>query len=694
MDKTLVIVESPTKVKTIEKFLKKDFIVQFCLGHLVDLPLKELGIEIEDGFRPHYVVIPRRKKVLAQLKEDAKKARKIFIATDPDREGEAMAWHLSNQLRKSCPQIFRVSFNEITQRSVLKAIGNPGDINRDKVNAQQARRILDRIVGYRLSPLLWVKVSKGLSAGRVQSVAVRLICEREAEIKSFLPQEYWVIEAELEKKGYPAFRARLDKRGDKKINIPDEKAAGEIINELKSESFLVSEIGKKETKRSPSPPYTTSSLQQEAASRLGFSAKFTMAVAQQLYEGIELGKEGSAGLITYMRTDSVRVAREAQTDARKFISRRLGQEYLPGSSPQYKSKKGAQEAHEAIRPTTAGREPQGIEKFLTPQQFKLYKLIWNRFMASQMKPAVIEITAANIKAKNYIFRVSSSQVKFPGYQKLYKAEQKNEEKVLLPPLIPQEKLKLCALEPAQNFTSPSSRYNEAGLVRTLEEKGIGRPSTYANIVSTIQQRDYVRKDSGRFYPTELGVLINDLLVKSFPDILDVEFTANLESELDKVEEGKLDWKIVLKKFYKPFQNDLEKAKKKLKKVNHIEVTDEVCDKCGRKMVIKMGRFGKFLACSGFPSCKNSRSVTLGIPCPEADCLGELVERRSKKGQVFYGCSEYPKCKFAMREKPIKKVCPQCGAVFLIEKRNRNSHYYKCIGKDCSYWEEVKEENGG
>ena len=692
MDKTLVIVESPTKVKTLKKFLENDFIVQFCLGHLVDLPLKELGVEIEDGFRPHYVVIPKRKKVLAQLKADAKKVRKIFIATDPDREGEAMAWHLSNQLKKSCPQIFRVSFNEITRRSVLKAMDSPGDINRDKVNAQQARRILDRIVGYRLSPLLWIKVSKGLSAGRVQSVAVRLICEREVEIKSFLPQEYWIIEAEFEKKSHPTFRARLDKRDDEKINIPDEKEAGKIVNELKSESFLVSGVEKKATKRSPSPPYTTSAMQQEAASRLGFSAKFTMALAQQLYEGIEFGKEGSTGLITYMRTDSVRVAREAQVDARKFISARFGKEYLPEFPPQYKSKKGAQGAHEAIRPTTVEREPERVEKFLTPQQFKLYTLIWNRFMASQMKPAIIEITVTSIKAKNYTFRVSSSHVKFPGYQKISRAEQKNEEKVLLPPLNPQEKLKLCALEPAQNFTTPSPRYNESGLIRTLEEKGIGRPSTYASIVSTIQQRDYVRKDSGRFYPTELGVIINNLLVKSFPVILDAEFTANLEDELDRVEEGKLDWKVVLKKFYKPFKSDLEKAKKKVKKVNHIEVTDEVCDKCGRKMVIKMGKYGKFLACSGFPSCKNSRSVTLGIACPEANCLGELLERRSKKGQVFYGCSEYPKCKFAMREKPIKKVCPQCGAAFLIEKRNRNSHYYKCIGKDCSYWEEVKEEN--
>ncbi len=692
MAKTLIIVESPTKVKTIKKFLSKDFSVDFCLGHLVDLPLKEIGVDTVNGFKPRYVVIPKRKKVLDQLKKESKKIQKIYVATDPDREGEAIAWHLSNQLRKSCPQIFRVSFNEITKRSVLKALEKPGRIDYDKVNAQQARRILDRLVGYQLSPLLWVKVSKGLSAGRVQSVAVRLICEREEEIKDFKPEEYWLIEGEFEKQGFSPFKARLDKCDDKKINIPREKDARKIIDELKSGIFAVSDIQKKETKRSPSPPFTTSVMQQEAASRLGFSAKFTMSIAQQLYEGIELGEKGSIGLITYMRTDSVRVAQEAQMEARKFISDKFGDKYLPKSSPQYKSKRG-QDAHEAIRPTAIEYQPGQIKRFLTQPQYNLYKLIWNRFVASQMKPAIIEVTSVDIKAKNYIFRASSSEVKFPGHLKLSQNEERtNEGKAALPPLSLEERLKLCALEPSRHFTTPAPRYTEASLVRILEEKGIGRPSTYASIVSTIQQRDYVRKDSGRFYPTELGVLINDLLVENFPKVLDVEFTARLEDELDKVEEGKADWQRVLKDFYNPFKQNLETARKKVKKVNHIEVTDEVCEKCGRKMVIKMGKYGKFLACSGYPKCQNSRSLTLGIPCPESDCMGEIVERKSKRGRFFYGCSEYPKCKFTSWQKPVKKICPQCGAPFLVEKRSRNKHYYKCVNKDCSYWEEVKDEN--
>jgi len=691
MSKTLIIVESPTKVKTIKKFIEKNFTIDFCLGHLVDLPVKELGVEIENDFKPHYVVIPKRKKVLTKLKNEAKQVQKIFVATDPDREGEAIAWHLSRQFSKSCPQIFRVSFNEITKRSVLKALDNPGKINEDKVNAQQTRRILDRIVGYTLSPLLWVKVGKGLSAGRVQSVAVRLICEREQEIKDFAPQEYWVVEGEFEKKGYPSFTAKLDKRDGVKVNIPVEEEARKIVNELKPESFWVSDIEKKQTKKSPPPPFITSTMQQEAASRLGFPAKFTMSVTQQLYEGIELGREGSVGLITYMRTDSVRVAREAQIEAREFISNKFGQDFLPESSPQYKSKRG-QGAHEAIRPTSMNYEPEKIKQFLSQQQYKLYRLIWNRFIASQMKPARLETTSISIQAKDYIFRTSSSEVKFSGYQILYQNGQRNN-KVIFPPLTLKEKVKLCNLTPSQHFTQPPPRYTEASLVRILEEKGIGRPSTYAIIVSTIQQRDYVRKDSACFYPTELGNLINDLLVKNFPRVLNVEFTANLEDELDNIEEGKSNWLTVLKKVYNPFKKHLDEARKKVKRVNHIEVTDEICEKCGRKMVIKIGKFGKFISCSGYPYCKNSRSLTLGIPCPEPDCLGEIVERRTKKGRVFYGCSEYPKCKFSLTQKPVKKVCPQCGAPFLIEKRTTHSHHYICIKKECSYWEKVKKENG-
>ncbi len=692
MTKSLVIVESPTKVKTIKKFLGKDFTIDFCLGHLVDLPEKEIGVEIENNFKPHYVVIPARKKVLNKLKDEAREVETIYIATDPDREGEAIAWHLSDKLRRITPKIYRVSFNEITQRSVLKALDNPGKIDEDKVNAQQARRILDRIVGYRLSPLLWVKVGKGLSAGRVQSVAVRLICEREKEIKDFVPQEYWVIEADFEKSGYPVFKAKLEKSGKEKINISDEKKAKEIVEELKNEKFLVADIEKKDSRKFPSAPFITSTMQQEAASRLTFSANLTMAVAQQLYEGVELGEEGSVGLITYMRTDSTHIAEEAQAEVRKFIAEKFGKEYLPSSSPQYKSKR-EQGAHEAIRPTSIKYEPEQIKKFLNQQQYKLYKLIWNKFVSSQMKPALLETTTVNIQAKDYVFRVSSSEMKFPGYQILNHNEEKEAVKTILPPLELNEEVKLRGMNPSQHFTSPPPRYSEASLIRVLEEKGIGRPSTYANIVSTIQQRDYVRKDSACFYPTDLGMIINNLLVKNFPDVLNVEFTANLEDELDKVEEGKGEWQLILNNFYKPFKKHLDKAREKVKKLNHIEVTDEICEKCGRRMVVKMGKFGKFLSCSGYPYCKNSRSFTLGIACPQPNCMGEIIERRTKGGRIFYGCSEYPKCNFSSQYKPVKKICPQCGAPFLVEKRSKHSHSYSCLNKDCSYREEVKEING-
>lgn len=659
MAKNLVIVESPAKAKTINKFLGKDFMVTSSMGHIIDLPKSKLGIDVENDFKPEYIVIPERKKNLAILKKEAKDKSAIYLAPDPDREGEAISWHIKNALFDKKKKFYRVTFDEITKEAVQNAFKHPRDIDIDLVNAQQARRILDRIVGYTLSPLLWKKISRGLSAGRVQSVAVRLIVEREGEIKKFIPQEYWDIEAELKRKADSSkdkFKAKLEKYKDKPVEIKKQDEAERALALLKKESFIVSDIRETKKRKRPYPPFTTSKLQQEAFNKLRFPASRTMYIAQSLYEGVEIGKIGSVGLITYMRTDSVRVSKESQGDAKRYILEKFGKKYYPEIPNFYKSKKGAQEAHEAIRPTLPLSEPDTIKEYLTPEQFRLYQLIWNRFIASQMSEAVLSQTTVDIKAGEYLFRAGATKVLFDGFTAVYEAEKEKEdeeEKLRLPELSVDEPLDLLGLVPGQHFTKPPPRYSDASLVKALEELGIGRPSTYAPIIHTITARDYVRRDSGYFRSTELGTIVTELLMKHFPKILDVEFTAKMEDELDGIEEGEADWLVVLKSFYSPFIHTVEEAKLNMKDVKKVLIaTDEICQLCGKPMVIKWGRRGKFLSCSDYPRCKSAKSITSGVKCPLEGCGGELLERRSKRG-AFYGCTNFPRCRFTTRKLPEK-----------------------------------------
>ena len=670
MAKALVIVESPAKARTINKFLGADFLVEASGGHIVDLPRRKMGVDVEGGFQPEYVVIPARKKIVKQIRKDAKGKEFIYLAADPDREGEAICWHLQKNL-KTKAQIYRVSFHEITEAAVKEAFAHPGAVDMHKVEAQQARRILDRLFGYNLSPLLWKKITRGLSAGRVQSVALRLIVEREREIGHFTPQEYWEIEAELKsKKAKKAFVAKLDKIEANKAEIKNRQQAEDILDKLRREKFIVADIQQKEKKRNPQAPYTTSKLQQEAFNRLHFTASRTMRIAQQLYEGLEIGSEGSAGLITYMRTDSVRIAGEAEQTVRGYIAQRFGKQYLSAKPARYKSKKTAQEAHEAIRPTLPLREPEAIKQYLNSEQYKLYILIWNRFLASQMKPAIYAVTTVLInagppaidkegragppasvyagRAGKFLFKAIGSNLKFDGFLKVFPVS-KEEKRQTIPALDEEEELDLVNLNPGQHFTQPLPRFSDASLVKTLEEKGIGRPSTYVPIIATIIFRDYVRRKKNYFFPTELGVTVSDLLTKYFPKILDAKFTATLEEELDEIEEGKLNWVEVVKFFYEPFTQKLVIAQKKIKK--EVIPTKEVCELCGRPMVMKWGRHGRFLSCSGFPECRNARSITTEIRCPQEGCDGWLVQRRTRRGRVFYGCSNYPKCKYAANELP-------------------------------------------
>ncbi len=660
MSKFLVIVESPAKANTINKMLGKDFVVRSSMGHIMDLPRSAMGIDVENNFKPQYIVIPKKKKTISALKKEAQKKSGIFLATDPDREGEAISWHLYNLFGKK-KNIRRVAFHEITKDAVKEAFKHPGDVNMNKVNAQQARRILDRLVGYSISPLLWRKVGRGLSAGRVQSVAVRMIVDRENEIRSFISQEYWEIEAELEKgtmapwhQGTNRFTAKLDKANEKKTEIRDGEQAESIVDELKKEEFVVSAVQKKEKKKYAQAPFTTSKLQQEAFYKLRFSASKTMRTAQQLYEGLEIGKEGNVGLITYMRTDAVRVSKESEKGARGYVLKKYGKEYLPETPNRFKSKKSAQEAHEAIRPALPLREPESIEKYLTPEQYKLYSLIWNRFISSQMTPAVFSTVSVEIKAGRFIFKAQGSQKIFSGFSIVYEENgEKKESEKILPPLTVDENLILLKLNPSQHFTKPPARFSEASLVKTLEEYGIGRPSTYAPIIYTIAARNYVKRKEGYLHPSELGMIVTDLLMKNFSDILDFEFTAKMEEELDNIEEGKMKRIDVLKKFYAPFEKDLSLAKVNMRKVKGETVaTSEVCDECGKSMVIKWGRLGRFLSCSDFPKCRFAKSLSTGVKCPEPGCGGNLIERRSKKrGRHFYGCSNYPKCKYMSRKLP-------------------------------------------
>jgi len=652
MAKALVIVESPAKAKTINKFLGSDFIVEASGGHIIDLPKSKMGVDLENNFSPEYKVIPARKKILAQLKKEAKGKESVYLACDPDREGEAICWHLQQRLDTKA-QIYRVIFHEITERAVKEAFAHPGSIDMDKVEAQQARRILDRLVGYNLSPLLWKKVTRGLSAGRVQSIALRLLVEREREIGHFTPKEYWEVEAKLKKKMQkPTFIAKLDKIDGQNPEMKNKEQSDKILDEIRKEEFVVSDIQQKEKRRNPQAPYTTSKLQQDGFNRLRFSASRTMRIAQQLYEGIEFGSEGSVGLITYMRTDSVKISNDAQDAARDYIIQKFGKEYLPVKAHSYKSRKTAQEAHEAIRPALPLREPKSLQQYLSPDQYKLYTLIWNKFLASQMKAALYEVNTIVITAGNFLFKVVGSNVKFAGFLKVFDgwaSVGEKQEKQVLPSLQKGEELDLVDLLSHQHFTQAPARYSDASLVKTLEEKGIGRPSTYAPTIATIVLRDYTRREKGYLFPTELGFTVNDLLAKYFPKIINFKFTATLEEELDEVEEGKLNWTEVVKVFYAPFTKELAVAQKKIKKED--VPTDKICEVCGRPMVMKWGRHGRFLSCSGFPECKHALSITTEVKCPEGNCDGWLVERRTRWGRVFYGCSNYPKCTYATNKLP-------------------------------------------
>ena len=655
--KNLVVVESPTKAKTIAKILGDGFVIVSSMGHIIDLPLKKLGVDVENGFEAEYVTIPGRQKVLAALKKGAKGKEAIYIATDPDREGEAIGWQLKQRVFKKGDNVLRVTFHEITPAAVKEAFTHPREFDINMVEAQVGRRVLDRVVGYFLSPLLWKKIARGLSAGRVQSVALRLIIERERQIQKFISKEYWEVEAELSR-DESKFLAKLDKKDKAKIEIKNNIEAENICNDLKDREFRVSEVKESEKKRYPSPPFITSTMQQEAFNKLRFNANKTMSVAQGLYEGIDIGQDNPVGLITYMRTDSPRVAPEAISEVRDYIAMNFGKEHLPEKPNYYKVKKLAQEAHEAIRPTFVSRHPESLKNFLTPDQVKLYTLIYNRFVASQMKPAIYKVTAVSIEAGEYQLSASGSILDFAGFTAAYNDNVEDDEngrdkpvKNTVPFLSKGDILELLKVLPSQHFTKPPGRYSDSSLIKALEEDGIGRPSTYAPIIYTLIMRDYVRRVKGYFNPTELGFKVCDLLVEYFPKIVDVGFTALMEEELDEVEEGRLDKLKVLQDFYSPFKVSLDFAQANVKK--EIITTDKVCQLCGKPMIVKWGRRGKFLSCSGFPECKSSQSITSGVKCPEAGCGGELIERRSKRG-FFYGCSNFPKCRFVSRTLPEDK----------------------------------------
>ncbi|NLI11943.1 type I DNA topoisomerase [Pelotomaculum propionicicum] len=688
MSRTLVIVESPAKAKTIGKFLGKKYMVKASMGHVRDLPKSQFGVDVKNGFKPKYITIRGKGETIKDLKTAVKKADQVLIASDPDREGEAIAWHLQNLLEISGDQPCRIEFNEITKQAIQKAARQPRLIDFNRVNAQQARRILDRLVGYNLSPLLWRKVKKGLSAGRVQSVAVRLICDREAEIQAFEPEEYWTLTGLFVKTGHTPFEGKLVKHQDKKIDINDKQAMQEVLDSLKGAHYVVAKVVRKEKSRRPAPPFITSTLQQEAYRKLNFTARKTMMVAQQLYEGLDLGKEGTSGLVTYIRTDSTRVSASAREETARYIGERFGAPYVGRETAQTGSRKGVQDAHEAIRPTSIYREPDQIKGYLTNDQYKLYRLIWSRFLASQMSHAVFDTTSVDINAGPCVFRATGSVIKFPGFMKVYTESRDNDEKdeeSLLPELKEGEEVEARKLTPKQNFTQPPPRYTEATLVKTLEEKGIGRPSTYAPIVETIIKRGYVVRENKQFYPTELGDIVVSLLKNHFHDVIDVEFTAGMEEKLDEIEEGDLDWVKVLDDFYWPFNSTLEKAEEEIGHVQVAdEVTEEVCEQCGRNMVIKLGRFGKFLACPGFPECRSTRPLLepVGVKCPR--CEGELVARRSKKGRKFFGCSRFPDCDFVTWDQPSKVKCPACGDLMVEKKSAGKASSLRCINPNCSH----------
>ena len=695
--RSLVIVESPTKAKTISKILGKNYVVKSSMGHVRDLPKSELGVNVEENFTPKYITIRGKGSLIKTLKDEAKKADRIYLASDPDREGEAIAWHLQQYLgikEENC----RIEFNEITDQAVKKAVQSPHPIDMDRVDAQQVRRILDRLVGYKISPLLWKKVKKGLSAGRVQSVVVRLICDREDEIKNFVSEEYWTLLADLKaKKG--TLTAKLHKIDDKKPEIANKEKLDEILDYLKDVEYLVDSVKTKEKRRNATPPFTTSSMQQDASRILNMAAKKTMQTAQQLYEGIAV--EGNViGLITYMRTDSVRISDEAQNTARDYIERSYGKEYLPSKPNIYKNKGKIQNAHEAIRPTFIERTPASLKPYLTPQQYKLYKLIWERFISSQMSQALYDVTTVIVKAGKCQFRASGEVMRFAGFLEAYgkglKTEDNSkEEEGVLVPVEDGEALNLLKFDPQQHFTQPSPRYTEAALVKALEELGIGRPSTYAPIIDTILARGYVVKEDKHFFPTELGVVVVDLMKEYFSDIINVEFTAGMERQLDMVEEGEAEWIKLLDDFYRPFSKTLEYAEKEMEKVTlTLEETGEMCEKCGKPMVYRMGKYGRFQACSGFPECRNTKPIMTVTDIKCLACGGHIVQRKSRSGRIFYGCDNYPECKFVSWDMPIDEVCPECGTQ-MSEKTMRGGVTQKlCPNKDCPTKKKKAVKEGG
>lgn len=690
MSEYLVIVESPAKAKTIEKYLGKKYKVKASVGHVIDLPRSQMGVDVENNYQPKYITIRGKGPVLQELKTAAKKAKKIYLAADPDREGEAIAWHLANALSIDADSDCRVVFNEITKEAVINSFKTPRPLNRDLVDAQQARRVLDRLVGYNISPILWKKVKKGLSAGRVQSVALRLIIDRENEIKSFVPEEYWSIEGLFEKNSKP-FDAMFYGTASEKQKLSSQEDVDAVLKSMKGKNFTVSKVVKKERKRNPSPAFTTSSLQQEAARKLNFRARKTMMLAQQLYEGIDLGKkQGTVGLITYMRTDSTRISDTAKNEAKGLIEEKYGKEYL-STTTAAKSSKKTQDAHEAVRPTSALRSPDEVKAILSRDQFRLYKLIWERFIASQMSPAVLDTVSVDLENQGVIFRATGSQVKFPGFMKVYvegSDDQVDDKDKLLPDLEEGEKVKATSIEPKQHFTQPPPRFTEARLVKTLEELGIGRPSTYAPTLDTIQKRGYVALDSKRFVPTELGTIVHELMVEFFPDIINIEFTAQMEKDLDLIEEGQIEWVNLIDQFYGKFEKHVKHADEEMEKIEiKDEPTGEDCEKCGSPMVYKLGRYGKFMACSNFPDCRNTKAIVkeIGVDCPKCK-KGQLLERKSKTKRIFYGCDQFPECDFVSWDKPINRPCPKCEEL-LVEKKLKKGIQIQCVS--CDYKEEVQ-----
>ena len=755
MSKSLIIVESPAKARTLKKYLGKDYDVRASVGHIRDLPVSKLGVDIKKDFSPQYVTIKGKSKIISDLKKAAANADEIFLAPDPDREGEAIAWHIAHVLKTADKPIHRALFHELTQKAIRTAINNATGINQNKFQAQQARRILDRLVGYQISPLLWEKVRRGLSAGRVQSVAVRMICDREIEIEKFLPVEYWTISVRLKGKNPPPFTARLDKISGRKAKVDNKDQAATIVAALKKAEHTITAVDKKERKRYPSPPFITSTLQQDANRKLRFPAKRTMGLAQKLYEGIELGDKGPVGLITYMRTDSTRINNEALAEVRAFIKKNYGQDLLPPKPVFYKTSKASQDAHEAIRPTDVTLTPEKVAPYLDKGLLNLYTLIWKRFVASQMRPAIYDQTIISIKADKYLLKAQGAILRFKGFMALYvessdengdtangRPEETDKGSAIIPDVAAGDKVTVLGVEPKQNFTQPPPRYTEATLVKALEENGVGRPSTYASIISTILDKEYVTQQQRKFVPTDLGRLVNDLLVAHFPKILDIEFTASMEENLDKVEEGASNWVQLLQAFYIPFEKTLAAAKQEMKSIkkqgiptgikcgecegnlvikwgktgeflaceNYPECkytqnfkrdengtiiplekeepvdSGEKCEKCGRPMVFKQGRFGQFLACSGYPECKHIRAQTTGVKCPEENCKGEIVQKVSKKGKVFFSCSRFPKCRFAVWDRPLPQKCPQCAKPFLLEKKTRKGTVLQCVDNDCGYSE--------